>query len=148
MRTITLADLPTLVGQELGVSDWVEIDQTRIDLFAAVTEDHQWIHVDVERARREFGGTIAHGFLSLSLLSAMTAQIVDVRGVRSGLNTGFDRVRFTCPVAAGSRVRLRLTLTAAEPIPAGLALKYGCVVEIEGGEKPALVADWLTRLYG
>lgn len=148
MRTTTLAELPTLVGRELGVSDWITVDQARIDAFAEVTEDHQWIHLDVDRARAEMGGTIAHGFLSLSLLSAMAAQVFDVEGVKSGLNTGFDRVRFTCPVAAGARVRLRLTLTAAEPISGGLSLKYGCVVEIEGNEKPALVADWLTRLYG
>lgn len=146
-RRYHLDDLPSLVGTEVGASDWFLIDQDRIDRFAEVTEDRQWIHVDRERAKAAIGGTIAHGFLTLSLLSHLAAGILHFEGVRSGLNYGCDRVRFTCPVASGSRVRLRMTLSEATEILGGWALKYHCVMEIEGNEKPALVADWLARLY-
>ena len=142
-----LSELPTLVGKEIGVSDWFLIDQDRISRFAEVTEDRQWIHVDEARAKAAMGGTIAHGFLTLSLLSHLAAGILHFDGVRSGLNYGCDRVRFTCPVASGSRVRLRMTLSEANEVSGGWALKYHCVMEIEGNEKPALVADWLARLY-
>lgn len=144
---MTPQDLTGLVGQELGVSDWRIVDQAMIDRFADATGDRQWIHVDVERARREMGGTIAHGLLTLSLLPDMAAEVLQLEGVKSGLNYGFDRIRFTCPVAAGSRIRMRIKLDGVEPIPAGLQVRYGCTVEIEGGERPALVADWLTRIY-
>ena len=132
MRTVAFADLSGLIGQELGVSDWVTIDQDRINRFADVTNDHQWIHVDVERATREIGGTIAHGFLTLSMLSAMTYTILRIEGVTRGLNYGFNKVRFITPVPAGSRIRLREVLLAAEPKARGLALTRDCTVQIEG----------------
>ncbi|MBC6982708.1 MaoC family dehydratase [Caulobacter sp. 17J80-11] len=145
--TVRLEDVPALVGQELGVSDWFVIDQPRIDAFAEVTEDRQWIHVDVERANAEIGGTIAHGFLTLSMLSAMTYQILQVEGVSRGVNYGFDKVRFLSPVPAGARIRLREKLLAAEPKAGGLALTRECTVEIEGQTKPALIAEWIGVLY-
>ena len=148
MRTVAFADLSGLIGQELGVSDWVTIDQDRINRFADVTNDHQWIHVDVERATREIGGTIAHGFLTLSMLSAMTYTILRIEGVTRGLNYGFNKVRFITPVPAGSRIRLREVLLAAEPKAGGLALTRECTVEIEGQSKPALVAEWMGVVYG
>jgi acyl dehydratase len=147
VRTLTLQELPALVGQELGVSDWFEITQERIDRFAEVTEDRQWIHLDVERATRELGGPIAHGFLTLSMLSAMTAQVVRIEGASRGVNYGFDKVRFLNPVPAGARIRLRETLISVEEKAGGLALRRACTVEIEGQEKPALVADWLSVVY-
>ena len=147
MRRVTFDDLPGLVGQELGASDWFEISQQRIDQFAEVTEDRQWIHLDVERAGRELGGTIAHGFLTLSMLSAMTYQVLQVEGVSRGVNYGFNRIRFIAPVAAGARVRSRERLLAVEPRAGGLALTRECTVEIEGGEKPALVAEWVGLIY-
>jgi acyl dehydratase len=114
MATYSLQQLPGLVGQELGVSDWHLISQERINQFAEVTEDHQWIHVDVDRATREIGGPIAHGFLTLSMLSAMTYQVAVIEGVSRGLNYGFNKVRFLSPVPAGARVRLREKLTSVE----------------------------------
>ncbi|MDE1150714.1 MAG: MaoC family dehydratase [Azospirillaceae bacterium] len=147
MLTVDMAELPGLVGRELGCSDWVLVDQDRIDRFAEATGDHQWIHVDVERATREIGGTIAHGFLTLSLLAAQTYQILAVRDAGRGLNYGFDKVRFLAPVPAGSRVRSRETLVAVAEKAGGLLLTRSVAVEIEGGEKPALVAEWLTAVY-
>jgi acyl dehydratase len=146
-RALTLDELPALVGQELGVSGWFEISQARIDAFAEVTEDRQWIHLDVERATRELGAPIAHGFLTLSMMSAMTYQVTRFEGVSRGLNYGFDRIRFLAPVPAGARVRLRERLLAVEPKAGGLALTRECTVEIEGGDKPALVAEWIGVLY-
>jgi acyl dehydratase len=146
-KAVRLEDVPALVGKELGVSDWFVIDQARIDAFAEVTEDRQWIHVDVDRAKAEIGGTIAHGFLTLSMLSAMTYQILQVEGVSRGVNYGFDKVRFLSPVPAGARIRLREKLLAAEPKAGGLALTRECTVEIEGQEKPALIAEWIGVLY-
>ncbi len=147
MIGIDLAELPAFVGQELGVSDWLAVDQARIDRFAEVTGDRQWIHVDVERARREIGGPIAHGLLTLSLLPALTASAIEFRGVTRGLNYGFDKVRFLSPVPAGARIRSRHLLKAVEPKAGGVCVTQTCTVEIEGADKPALVCDWLGVFY-
>ena len=139
------------VGQEIGVSDWVEISQARIDQFAEATGDHQWIHVDVERAKKEMPGgkTIAHGFLTLSLIPMLNHQISHINNVRNGINYGCNKVRFTNPVAAGSRVRARAKLTAAEPMKGGgVRLTNEVTVEIEGQEKPACVAETMSIVYG
>ena len=138
------------VGQEVGVSDWIEIDQARIDAFAAVTEDRQFIHVDPEAAARTpFGGTVAHGFLTLSLLSRMAADAMLIpEGVRMGVNYGFERVRFMAPVRSGKRVRGRFTLERLdEKRPGQWQFTHHVTVEIEGEEKPALVADWIGLIF-
>ena len=140
------SELAALIGTEVGVSRWFEIDQTRIDAFAEVTEDRQFIHVDPEAARATpFGGTIAPGFLTLSLASAMSYDAVKpLDGVVMGVNYGFDKLRFLAPVAAGSRVRGRFRLLSAEDKGGGRwLLKHELTVEIEGGDKPALIAEWL-----
>ena len=140
------------VGRELGVSDWVLVDQTRIDTFGACTGDRQWIHVDVERARREspFGGPIAHGYLCLSLLAAMLIEIgIIPSDAAAGLNYGLDKVRFLSPAKAGARVRARAQLSSVQPQEGGrLLLKVDCRLEIEGEEKPALIAETLCMLVG
>ncbi len=145
---ISLVDLPGLVGSEQGVSKWITVDQSMIDQFANATHDHQFIHVDPERARAEtpFGGTIAHGFLSLSLLSAMSYDCVPVvRERRMGINYGFNKIRFMAPVKSGSRVRGRFALTATRYRGRDMVmLTYSVSVEIEGESKPALTAEWLT----
>ena len=146
-RRLRLDELPALVGQELGVSGWFEITQARIDAFAEATEDRQWIHLDVERATAELGAPIAHGFLTLSMLSAMTYDIARFEGVSRGVNYGFDKIRFLAPVPAGARIRSRETLLAVTPKAGGLALTREVTVEIEGQEKPALVAEWIGVLY-
>ena len=145
------SDLQSLIGQEVGVSRWFEIDQARIDAFAQVTEDHQFIHVDPEAARATpFGGTIAHGFLTLSLASAMSYDAVaPLDGVVMGVNYGFDKLRFLAPVPAGSRIRGRFKLLSAEDkgVQDGVTrwlLKHELTVEIEGADKPALIAEWLS----
>ncbi|MEQ7153800.1 MaoC family dehydratase [Brevundimonas aurifodinae] len=144
------ADLPSLIGTEIGVSRWFEIDQARIDAFARITEDEQFIHVDPEAAKATpFGGTIAHGFLTLSLASAMSYDAVKpLDGVVMGVNYGFDKLRFLAPVPAGSKVRGRFKLLSAEDKghSGGVVrwlLKHELTVEIEGGDKPALIAEWL-----
>ena len=148
---ITLEAYRKLVGQEIGVSSWHLIDQKRIDVYADVIEDHQFIHVDPERARREtaFGTTIAHGFLTMSLLSIMSYEVMPlVEGVTMGVNYGFDRLRFISPVKSGSRVRGRFTLTEATlRKPGELLSRTAVAVEIEGEKRSALVADWLGLLY-
>jgi len=138
-----------LVGQHLGYSDWVEITQERVNLFAEATGDHQWIHVDPERAKKEspFGGPIAHGYLTLSLLPMLVPQIVEITGFRMGVNYGTDKVRFPSPVPVGSRVRAGAVLDSAEPIDGGLAMAVTVTVEVEGGSKPAMVATSLSRRY-
>jgi acyl dehydratase len=148
----SMTTAPQFVGHDLGASEWVAVDQDRIDAFAACTGDRQWIHVDVERARREspFGGTIAHGYLTLSLVAAMVME----RGVippdaASGLNYGLDKVRFMAPVKAGARVRTHAKLVAVEPQSGGrLLVRLACTLEIEGEAKPALVAELLCLLIG
>jgi acyl dehydratase len=147
-----MATAPQFVGRELGVSDWVVVDQDRIHAFAACTGDRQWIHVDVERARREspFGGPIAHGYLSLSLVAAMVMELgVIPADAATGLNYGLDKVRFIAPVKAGARVRTRANLMAADAQSGGrVLLKLDCMLEIEGEAKPALVAELLCLLIG
>lgn len=136
------------VGQEIGVSEWLTISQERIDQFADATDDHQWIHIDADRAAMgPFGSTIAHGFLTLSLIADLSPSL-DVSGVRMGINYGLDRVRFMSPVPVGSRVRARSKLVSVAEIEGGVQLKTEVTVELEGTEKPACVAETLTRLYG
>lgn len=148
----TLATIGDFVGKELGVSDWVTVDQQRIDDFAACTGDNQWIHVDVERATREspFGGTIAHGYLTLSLLPIMQFNVGTLpEGVTAALNYGADRVRFITPVKAGGRIRDHITLAGAEDKGGGrILVTTRHTVEIEGEDRPALVADTLALLLG
>ena len=141
-----VADLPGLIGQEIGVSRWITVDQARIDAFAEITEDRQFIHIDpVAAAQTPFGGTIAHGFLTLSLASAMSYNAVKpLEGVVMGVNYGFDKLRFLAPVPAGSNVRGRFKLLSAEDKGGGRwLLKHEVTVEIDGAEKPALIAEWL-----
>jgi acyl dehydratase len=148
----TMTSVPQFVGRELGVSSWVTVDQDRIDQFAACTGDRQWIHVGVERARREspFGGPIAHGYLTLSLVAAMVMELgVIPPDAATGLNYGLDKVRFIAPVKAGARVRMRASLASAEPQNGGrMLLKLNSMLEIEGESKPALIADLLCMLIG
>jgi acyl dehydratase len=148
---VSLESYRAMVGQEIGVSAWHLVDQGRINLYADVIEDHQFIHVDPERARREtaFGTTIAHGFLTMSLLSIMSYEVMPViEGTTMGVNYGFDKLRFVSPVRSGSRVRGRFTLTEARlRKPKELQSRTSVTVEIEGEEKPALVADWIGLIY-
>jgi len=140
------SELQSLIGTEVGVSSWIEIDQARIDAFAEVTNDHQFIHVNPELARQTpFGTTIAHGFLTLSLASGMSYEAVaPLEGVVMGVNYGFDKLRFLAPVPAGSNVRGRFKLLSAEDKGGGRwLLKHELTVEIEGSDKPALIAEWL-----
>ncbi|WP_369132329.1 MaoC family dehydratase [Modestobacter sp. I12A-02662] len=148
--TTTIAGLPALLGQELGASEWFEVTQERVDTFADATDDHQWIHVDVERARREspFGGPIAHGYLTLSLLTPMYKQVLQVSDAVMGLNYGVNKVRFPAPVPVGARIRLAATLTGVTAIAGGLQLTVGAVVQREGGGKPVCIAELVYRVYG
>jgi acyl dehydratase len=143
-----MSELPGLVGQEVGVSDWLEVAQDRVNLFADATGDHQWIHVDVERATKEMGGPIAHGYLTLSLIPFLSAGLLPVKGVTRGINYGSDKVRFTNMVRVGKRVRLRQKLIGVEPKAGGLQLKNECTIEIEGEARPACVAETITVIYG
>ena len=144
----TLASLQALVGQALGSSPWVTVDQRRIDLFAEATGDHQWIHLDAERAAAgPFGTTIAHGFLTLSLLPELAAKAMVIDDVRMGVNYGLNRVRFTAPVPSGSRVRGHLRLKAYEVIEGGAMLTMDVTIEREGQAKPACVAETLSRRF-
>ena len=148
----SMTSLPRFVGLELGASDWVTVDQERIDLFAECTGDYQWIHVDVERARREspFSGPVAHGYLSLALVAPMVMEVgVVPPDAAAGLNYGLDKVRFIAPVKAGARVRTRASLMSVEPQEGGRTLlKLQCTLDIEGEAKPALVAEMLCMLIG
>lgn len=145
---LTLADLGQRVGQEVAVSPWMEITQERIDQFAQATDDHQWIHVDRERARQSpFGGTIAHGFLTLSLLPMLTDAAFEITGRTMGVNYGLNKVRFTSPVPAGSRIRGRFTLVKLEPIEGGVQTTWGAVIEREGADKPAMIAETISRHF-
>ena len=144
-------EMQNYVGQEIGVSDWVEITQERINLFADATGDHQWIHVDVERAKKDMPGgkTIAHGFLTLSLIPMLSQQISHINNVRNGINYGCNKVRFTSPVQAGSKVRARAKLIAADPMDkGGVRLTNQVTIEIEGQERPACVAETMSIVYG
>jgi len=148
MKEVAYADLPGLVGQETGVSDWLEITQGRVNEFAQATGDHQWIHVDVERATREIGGPIAHGYLTLSLIPFLSSKLMRVTGVTRGINYGSDKVRFTNMVKVGKRIRLRQKLIACEPKAGGLQMKNECTIEIEGEDRPACVAETISIVYG
>lgn len=145
----SLDELLALKGTEVVVSDWLEITQERVDRFAQATDDHQWIHVAPERARREspFGAPIAHGFLTLSLLSKFINESIDFGPSRMGVNYGSNRVRFTDPVPVGARIRARLKLAGVDPIKGGVQLTWDVTVEREGAAKPCLVAEWLSRRY-
>jgi acyl dehydratase len=145
----SIAQLAEYVGREVGASDWLEVSQERINQFAEATEDRQWIHIDVERAAREspFKETIAHGFLSLSLLSVLGKSAMSVGGVRMGINYGLNRVRFVSPVPAGARIRGRFTLATLEEIKGGAQATWKVTVERDGGDKPCCVAEWLVRYY-
>ena len=150
MPTASLDEIRASIGSEIGVSDWITVGQDRIAAFAEATEDRQFIHLDpVLAARTPFGGTIAHGFLSLSLLSRMAADVMPLPDTaRMAVNYGLDRVRFIAPVRAGKRVRGRFTLDAAdEKAPGQLLLKHSVTVEIEGEDKPALTAQWLGLIF-
>ena len=150
MGEFTIAEMSEHIGRELGVSDWVTIDQSRIDSFADCTGDHQWIHVDVERAKREspFRGPIAHGYLTLSMVAPLSMQIgILPKDSAAGLNYGIDKVRFLAPVPAGARVRLRVVLAGVEPREGGQAImKTQNTLEVEGSQKPALIAETLALL--
>ena len=149
MTVVDLAHLGGLVGQEVATSDWLAITQDRIDAFADATSDHQWIHVDSGRARAEtpFGATIAHGFLTLSLLSALMRDAVTVDGPRMTLNYGLNRVRFVSPVPSGSRIRARVALATVDDLGDSIQATWGVTIEREGGDKPAVVAEWIVRYY-
>jgi acyl dehydratase len=151
MRIIeTLEELKALIGHEVAVGDWFTVEQSRIDAFADATGDHQWIHQDVERARAEspFGCTIAHGFLTLSLLSRLSHECFEIRGdFKMRINYGLNRVRFPAPVLAGTRIRAHFTLQSLEEFDEGYQAVWVVAMEVEGGRKPALYAEWVVRLY-
>jgi len=146
----TPADMKAHIGQKIGTSAWVTVDQTMIDKFAEATGDHQWIHVDVERAKREMPGgkTIAHGYLTLSLLPRLAPTLMSVAKRRRGLNYGSNKIRFISPVPAGSRIRLRQKLVKAEPVEDnGIRITSQMTMEVEGGERPAMVAETISVVY-
>jgi acyl dehydratase len=142
-------DFRARIGTEIGVSDWMEITQDRVDAFAAATDDHQWIHVDRERAAAgPFGGTIAHGFLTLSLIVALSSQVpLEVGSPVMGINYGLEKVRFPAPVPVGSRIRARVGLVAVTDVEGGIQINRQVTIEVEGTEKPAMVAETVSRLY-
>ena len=150
-REITsVEELRSLAGREVAVSDWFEVTQDRINLFADATGDHQWIHVDVERAKAEspYGDTIAHGFLTMSLLPQLMSQTVKIKiPIKLGVNYGLNKVRFPSAVPAGSKIRARAVLQSVEEVEGGQQLVWSLTVEREGGEKPCCVAEWLVRHY-
>lgn len=142
--------LRALIGKEAGVSEWIPVTQDMIQTFADLTGDHQWIHLDIERARAEspFRTTIAHGFLTVSLLSQMMQQAVDVRGdFKMRINYGFNKLRFPTPVPAGSRVRAHISVNSVKDVDGGVEVVWGITVELENHAKPALAAEWVTRIY-
>jgi acyl dehydratase len=143
------SDMQSWVGQEIGVSQWHTITQAMIDAFAALTGDDHWIHVDTERAAREMpqGKTIAHGFLTLSLIPFLVRSVYQIEKRGRGLNYGSNRVRYVSPVPVDSRVRLRQTIKSADPVEGGMRITSDCVVEIEGAERPAVVAEFLMVVY-
>ncbi len=145
-RTVELAELKSLVGQEVGVSEWHRVTQDDINAFAEVTQDRQWIHVDPERAKREspFGTTVAHGYFTLSLVSCFFEQVLEVTGASASVNYGLNRVRFPAPVPAGSRIRGRVVIQSVKDIPGGFQAVMGMTVELEGSKKPACVAECVS----
>ena len=150
MTVVDRQQLAGLVGHAVATSDWLVITQERIDAFANATDDHQWIHVDAARARTEapFGKTIAHGFLTLSLLSPLMREAIKVEGLRMTLNYGLNRVRFVSPVPSGSRIRARIALGKVDDFGDSTQATWNITIEREGGEKPCVVAEWMVRYYG
>ena len=148
-RSVAYADVKSLVGTELGVSDWHEVTQEEINAFAECTHDHQWIHIDVERAKKEspFGGPVAHGYYTLSLAPYLMDQIWAVEGIRMGVNYGLNKLRFPSPVPIGKRVRARASLDDAEDVTGGMQVTVGLTFEVEGSSKPACVAEGVYRFY-
>ena len=145
---VDFAKLLTMAGADLGTTDWLEITQDRVNLFADATDDHQWIHVDPERAKDgPFGAPIAHGFLTLSLLIPFWGELFDVEGVTTKVNYGLDRVRFTSPVKVGSKVRMAGRIAEVTEVKGGAQIKVNATIEIEGQERPAVVAEFLARFY-
>ena len=149
MIDIDVRTLGSRVGEEIAVSGWLEVTQARINQFADATGDHQWIHVDPARAAAELPSktTIAHGFLTLSLLSTLIRESIQFTGLRMAINYGLNRVRFVSPVPSGSRIRALITLQAVDAVSGGFQVTWLVTVEREGGEKPACVADWIVRYY-
>jgi acyl dehydratase len=147
--TTTIAGLPALKGQEVGTSSWIEITQQQVNTFADATDDHQWIHIDVERAKREspFGGPVAHGYLTLSLLIPMWSEVLKVTDAAMGVNYGLNKVRFPTPVPVGGKIRMTATLTDVTEVKDGLQVTVSAVIELEGSEKPACVAEPIFRFY-
>ncbi len=148
--TTTLAGLPSLKGTVLGTSEWFEITQDRVNTFADATDDHQWIHVDVERANSQspFGGPVGHGYLTLALFVPMWSQVLQVSDTTMAVNYGLNKVRFPAPVPVGSRIRLTATLVDVQEVKGGLQLTVGGVIEREGGDKPVCVLESVVRFYG
>ena len=149
MINIDVRAIGSRIGEEIAISDWLEVTQARINQFAEATGDHQWIHVDPLRAANEspFKSTIAHGFLTLSLLSTLIRESIQPTGLRMAINYGLNRVRFVSPVPAGSRIRARITLQAVAPVTDGFQVTWQVTIEREQGAKPACVADWIVRYY-
>jgi len=146
--TVDYADLPSLVGKDLGYSEWREITQDQVNTFADATGDHQWIHTDPERAKEgPFGGPIAHGFLTLSLVIPMWTELLDVQGVTTKVNYGLDKVRFVSPVKVGARIRMNAVIADVAEVTGGYQITVDQTVEVEGGTKPAVVARGLSRFY-
>jgi len=143
-----LEELKTLAGNDLGTSDWIEITQERINTFAGATDDHQWIHTDVDKAKDgPFGVPVAHGFLTLSLFIPLFTELLDVEGVATKVNYGLNRVRFPAPVKVGSRIRLAATIADVQEVPGGVQVTIDGAIEIEGGTKPAAVLQSVSRFY-
>jgi acyl dehydratase len=144
-----LEELRAKIGQEIAVGDWTTVTQEQINLFAEATGDHQWIHLDQKRAQAEspYGTTIAHGFLTLSLLSKLMVEALDLPKARMSINYGLNRVRFAAPVPAGKKVRARITLQGIDEVSGGVQMKWKVIIEVDGSEKPACVAETLTRDY-
>ena len=147
MRELPLSELPNMVGQEVGVSDWLEITQDRVNRFADATGDHQWIHVDVERATKELGAPIAHGFLTLSIIPLLARNVIVYTDVGRGINYGLNKVRFTNTVPVGKRIRLKLKMLSCEKRGPGLQITNECVVEVEGEDRPACAAETVSIAY-
>ena len=146
--SVSLRELESRVGQEVGISPWVEMPQERIDLFAKATEDFQWIHVDPERAKGSpFGGTIAHGFLTLSMLPKLSESTFEFSDRKMGVNYGLNKVRFTAPVPSGAKIRGRFTLAKYEKLEGGVQVTWNVTIEREGGDKPVCVAESIGRHY-
>jgi acyl dehydratase len=148
-RVVEFKDVKSLVGQELGVSEWHLVTQEEINAFANATHDYQWIHLDVERAKKEspFGGPVAHGYYTLSLAPHLMSQIWSVAGVKMGVNYGLNKLRFPAPVLIGKRVRARAKLENVEDVPGGIQVTVGMTFEVEGGDKPVCAAEGLFRYY-